>query len=836
MFAVNSNWFLNRVNSVKNLNIKNIKVYYPLNAKCDLINYRLNDKEIYISSLKADIDIFELINRKIRIEDLRLKNITIKAAGNETKETPISYPDSNSPFIKNKQKISYYSNNYMDNLDIFLKKEIPVDLIIKNFYIKNLKIDFIKKIKINDIDLYGNMKLINNLKHSKVYINVTSGLNSFLSIKEFEKKFKSNINLRFKKNNSTFNFYNLINLEEKSRSKNNFSLLVDINGDLQRKKILLDKLDFKYKKKDLIDVDNLNIRLNENVNKITVNNFESEIDLENIVDIVNENFYTLKGIEAKGRLSINGKGSKNKFESKILFNNLNLDYKNLLSMRNFCGEILISGKKSNIFAKNRISFDSLKGRYKKQIESIKNLEFIFTVLFDNYKNLEEFNIKTLSMDFLEGKIKGKGEINPSKNFDFVLNIEKLNFFKNFDFPLVAILNGRINLSGKSFRDIKILSDLKFEDIDYRNNNKKIVVRIPKINSSIDAFLNLYSKSVYLENFKTEFGDSTYLDLEGVLTYDKSKFADLKINESWIDLKKMNNYYKGPMIDEISGTFSISGNMRYKDDNFKLKLNNHIENLDYLYKNIDIKGLNGKLEGSYNNEDKYAVTNLKMDKAQMGDLSLRNVSVNLPVSLNKLISEPTENNVFINNFNYNGYSGNNLEGIIYISGEDINVKNLYTNFMKGQLGMSLSLNYKKQDLDLNLNGLNLNVSNSKNPLKKSEISFVSKLKGSRRDIEGYFDLTEIDKDVLDNLLISLDPDKKNPEIKMIRKRLNKFGVVPEKISIIISNGYVDIYPQLGFRTKSLLAAVIRFFVGEIEVEPIKKIPLERFLKEINPEEE
>jgi len=136
MFAVNSNWFLNRVNSVKNLNIKNIKVYYPLNAKCDLINYRLNDKEIYISSLKADIDIFELINRKIRIEDLRLKNITIKAAGNETKETPISYPDSNSPFIKNKQKISYYSNNYMDNLDIFLKKEIPVDLIIKNFYIK----------------------------------------------------------------------------------------------------------------------------------------------------------------------------------------------------------------------------------------------------------------------------------------------------------------------------------------------------------------------------------------------------------------------------------------------------------------------------------------------------------------------------------------------------------------------------------------------------------------------------------------------------------------------------------------------------------------------------
>jgi len=108
--------------------------------------------------------------------------------------------------------------------------------------------------------------------------------------------------------------------------------------------------------------------------------------------------------------------------------------------------------------------------------------------------------------------------------------------------------------------------------------------------------------------------------------------------------------------------------------------------------------------------------------------------------------------------------------------------------------------------------------------------VSRFKGTGTQVEGYWDITKIDSDVLDKALLSLDPDRKNPQIQGMRKKLNMVGVVPKNVLITTSNGFVNIHPTFGFRRSNVVSFVLGFFIGGLDVEPIRRIPLDSILKE------
>ncbi|TYB31352.1 MAG: hypothetical protein FXF47_04555 [Candidatus Mcinerneyibacterium aminivorans] len=799
-----------------------MKVFFKFTANS--INYTSGDIEVAIKKLNLDINMNTFLKQKLIVKECRLEEISVKIKKNEFKKNKsIKKNRKNNISAEGSDKVSY---------ERILGRKFPFDIIINRFSLENINANFQDEIILKNFDINGKFLLQNNIYSSEINAYLSTEKDSKLFLSNINKNYTSDIDLKISKKKEKITILNNINLKELNNKSNSYSMDFDIKGDLLDRYFIFNELNLKFKDKKLASISSLKTEFDDRLKHISFKNMLLRFQIKNVLEAINDNFYRIENVKAQGEIIVTGNGNQKNYTALINFNNVNFSYKKMIDLENFTGKINLSGRYDKINIKNNLDFDELILNYKDRKESLEKMSLNSTVVLNNYIQFESMKLENFKCSILDGIIKAKGFLSKNQSNDLTLDIENLNFLKNFNIPVIAVFNGKLNIQGKGLDDIKLQPDFKIEDLDYRDREKNMRLYIPSTELKGDIYYNYYSSSFYLDGLTASFLENTSMVLNGSITSIANPDVNLTLSGSSFNLSEINKIYSGEYIDEMSGEFSLNGNFIKENRDIDLYFSGKFENCNYSYDNIEIKSLDGKLETIYNSEFKYSVMNMNVQQVKIMDSSFNYINLELPVNLNKTEDNVYKNNFFIENFNYRMYSGNKLEGIIHVNGKNIYLEDIYSNFMGGQIGVDFEFNTEKRNINLSLSGINLNFSRERNSPDKSEISFVSKIKGSKDDVEGFFDITKIDKDVLNDLLINLDPDKKNPQINLIRKKLNKFGVVPKKISIIISNGYVDIYPELGFRTKSIFAAFISFFVGSVEVEPIKKIPLEKFLKEIN----
>ncbi len=149
-----------------------------------------------------------------------------------------------------------------------------------------------------------------------------------------------------------------------------------------------------------------------------------------------------------------------------------------------------------------------------------------------------------------------------------------------------------------------------------------------------------------------------------------------------------------------------------------------------------------------------------------------------------------------------------------------------------MGGEVYADLENKDYRFSLNAIDLNIRKGTGKKGRSLLSFVTRFELKGDDISGFCDITRIDKDVVDKAILSMDPDGNNPQMRDMRKKMNMVGVVPKNIMVKVSNGYIDIIPEFGFRRSNIASFFLGFIIGNVQVEPIRRIPLQALLKEKN----
>jgi len=513
---------ISKINKTINLDLTDVKfILDPYNFTLNIATkdpiVQLGINKLKIKEIKTNISLKSLIKNEFSVDDLELSTKLIKL------EDLILFVRS----FKNSTELFLLDNAIKDGLltaDIRLqfdeKGNITKDYQITGL-IKNVKLNFLNKIKTNNLSLhfdikknkYSLMKIksqVNGIELSSPLIRINKKKDQFLiagKILTNKKNFdRDQINMM------KASFFKDINIEKvRFSSENNISLNIN-------KKLKIKDLSIQSK----INLDQLFIKNNFINLKSYFPNLEKLINFENHKITIDYD---------KDKLNIKGNGQiffKDKFDSinyEVIKNNDKFTFNTVTTLKNskLLLEFLNYEKKENSDASIEI-----KGNFKK--DNPINFDLISLI---EKKNIISFKNLNLSKDFKIISV-------DSFNFNYLNN----NKIKND--LLLKKNDSNYSIKGESFDATKLINKIIDSDDEnlslFSNFNSKIDIKINKIFIDEVNFINNLSGALNFKNNKID-----DLNLKSISPNDKTFSLSIKKNNKQEKITKLSTNYPKPLI-------------------------------------------------------------------------------------------------------------------------------------------------------------------------------------------------------------------------------------------------------------------------------------------------
>jgi len=727
-----------------NITFKNINFYKLINGlNCKLLNVNL----FYDS--KTNNKLFDIKINNINYKNTYSYNITYKnnIFNNEIKGILNIFDDN----------VNINANTYINYLKNNLNIKMNGDINIKNFFLKNLKINDLN-CKLETIfnknkDSIKITNLLKNINFKKLKTNITTKdinttidinndniiikticdfLNSNIEIIKFKNLITNIKNIsknRIKNNENILGFIKNLNNYEESKIKIDFNLTNSTFFNF----FLFNNVNFKkfnmyfnliFNKNECFSI------LNLNTNNLEINNFK----IGN-VSIVNKNQIEKNNI-LNSLLEINRiiNAENFKFLTKINIENdiinCNINYLENLSNILLC-KFKIINEKNNFIVDFNDKDNILKFKNKRLINrgkiELNNLfiNFIDLVILDPKEKYEIISIKGIEYYNI---------FNLKNNIMATLNINKL-IFKD-------ILNTKLILNYRNFKN----------NVFFKINLNEILIKNEDFNNIICSFnYNRNENNIDL-NLEQSTKEKNFLNTKINLTLDKNKIMNIFLYLDNFNLNKFNLFTK-KIVDikngSISGYFFVTGTF-YKPI---IKGNGTINDLSFKINKIDCTYDNGNAELFAFNNNEIRIYSIKLQQN-------KNICCNLTGSiLFKTLLKPK---ILING------KLNNCK--VYNINDD---KNFINGNIYGNGDISFKYDIKSFNLNTNINVINgdILINNSIVDYNKSINIIDSKLIAFKKY---YYSINKKSRtDVSLNINLKID---NNLKIKLIFNKYNQLNAI------------------------------------------------------------
>jgi len=826
---LNSSYFENYINdNINQIEINNIEYILPADFKIEKIKYKNKNINLLSENIDLNINPISIFTNKKIINHLKIKNIDIKYYS-EKDDVILEVQNKKLNNNSEKQKKKQLTYSKIQNI---INDNIPYDLSIESLFLDDINIALGKNYKIEGVSVISSIDIKkNSFQQSKFNINILNKDNSFIYISDFDKKFPYEMRVNISKFDNIIKFKTFVMIKDLLQKAKLIRLNLMAENNISSKALDISEISFEVNKNKIIDgkfsINNLNNF--DEINYI-IDYFKIKANLISITEIINNNFNKNFKYDGAGTVSVNLKGNNDLLYGKVNLNNISISNRDKFKLKNLNGAIEVSGKINDFDIKNKLFMSEFV--YMDDINKIKDIQLDSNLKIKNYKNVEEILINKIQFSGYGGNVSIKGRSNYLKNIDYQIELDKINYLKYYNIPLFANVNGIILLKGKDVDNLKTIVNFEFSNLDYRRFENKIF--IPQLKVSSDFIFKTKDRKIIFNKLKLMDKGENIVSISGDIN-SKKRFnfyiKTFKLNAGFLP-KYYHRFKDYDMSGELILNGKINGNgFNYK--NYRIKMESIINEISFKNDKYQILNSSGNIFLDYNNKNNYIKFKVDIRKIFYNDLVIGNLNLNIPYYFYKdRVEVENEDNIKMSTFKYKNFIAEKISGDLKAYKKTVLFNDLYGSFLGGNIGGNFRFDIKEKKYDIYLSGIDMEIPGSKINYNKSKLSFVSHFEGRGINPEGYLDVTEIGKKTLNRFLIAWDPDKKNPNINRMREKLNKVGVVPDKINIEIRNGYLDIYPKLSFSQNSLVTFFIGFFINKIEVEPIRRIPVETMLEQIN----
>lgn len=558
----------------------------------------------------------------------------------------------------------------------------------------------------------------------------------------------------------------------------------------------------------------------------------SDIDLAGLNNILRQAIPGLPPVSVEGYIRTRGEARKETMRGKVILRIPSASASEA-SIKDALVTLSLGGTPEKLEIGAEAEIASL--LVSRMTEPLKNIHLAVKGHLDPHRMTGACTLEDFSFSLYGGMLKLRGNTPDMDSLQLNLQMRDFTFYNYFDIPLYAKLNALAEVTGSISKGLTLLISAGAQEIDFRTDFSP--VKIPKVSLGGGLIIAPMQKYLYCDNFFLKLGKNNRFLVNGSLEKWGEENINLTLSHSKIDIPELISFAPGlPAIESkgtVNFTLDLSGTLAAPF----IKTDNTMDgvSLSYPEKKIRLEEIDGRLWFEGTQEKWKAVFDCSLGSLQYDrDISVTGLTLSLPYYFGPFapgeLRQGEEINFRMEKGGFQHFVIRDFEASLSAVNKKASVHTFYGRFLDGQIGGALSADLDVLSYDIQFNAIDLNIRKGTGKGGTSLLSMVSRFKGKGTEVEGFWDITKIDSDVLDKALLSLDPDKKNPQIQGMRKKLNMVGVVPKNVLVTTSNGFVNIHPTFGFRRSNLVSFALGFLIGGLDVEPIRRIPLDSILKE------
>lgn len=625
-----------------------------------------------------------------------------------------------------------------------------------------------------------------------------------------------------------------VSFKDALKKMRSFSIKYTINGNVHKELVDLQSLTVDLNEKRAIDI-SATVAHFSDLKKIalSVRRLALDVDIADAVGIVKANFMPTLPLEASGKITFAADGSPDVYKGALLLSDGAFTFDSIRA-NNIGITIGIDGKNKNYAVDVNAKVASL--HEKKSGQTVNDFKLDLRVAVANGIQVQRIVLNDCSLMMYGGTLALKGSSNFMNNIDYSLTLRDFTYLKYFNMPLTAKITADLHAKGETPKSVVVDTAIRVTDIDYRKD--AMAVKVPRCELSGTAIIDVDKEFAYVDQMRLNVGDKSSVFLNGYVEKWGNERINLDMKDSAVDIAEIRQFVGMLQQYDMAGRVELTAEIRGTAK--EPLVTGDVKFIDVVYGDpktkLTTKGITGKVWYTFTMPKTSVVAEVGCESVRMPGIEVDGLSVSMPYTFapkEKGTGKLTQKyNFFLQRAAFNQYEWTDISASIAAYNKHVALSGLLIHFLDGQIGGDMTIDLDTMTYSVALSGIDINLRKAARKSGTSIFAFASKIQGTKTDLSGYFDITRIDKDVLDKLLISLDPDKKNPEIQGIRSKLNMVGVVPKNIRVRVENGYVDIIPEFTTRRSNLISIVLGFFVGNVEVDPIRRIPLKAILKELN----
>ena len=609
------------------------------------------------------------------------------------------------------------------------------------------------------------------------------------------------------------------------------SFKAEIKGDMSSRVVNIDKISLSG---DDIPVALCrgSLRYDEDyaLSEYNVRELRADMDIGRLLRLAERFTGSKYPLKTSGRIVIKGSAEDDSVSGSLRLSGLDLNA--FGAEVSGAAEITLNGRLSD--AAISVACDFPRVAYKKTNMEFNDIRLRCALRLRGMKEVYGIVLDDFSFNSFGGSLSISGRSETLNKIDYNLVLEDMTFLNYFGIPLYAKFNGIMSFKGDTDTSLALSTSLSATNIDFRAGGNTIASKY--LNLSGNVIVEPARGFLYFDDMRLESGRNSRFVLNGYLDDFGKKTVDLTLTDSQIDLNEMKKIYSGLDDAAIEGIIHFDLEASGDLSDIRIRSDNRMTGVTFSYPayGIDVKGINGGLWLEGNDKSFNAVFDCTVEDGTYDDISFRGLSVSIPYRFNpekdNINAKNSSHRISIETFRMKNYIFRNFESELSAYDKVISLSDISVAFQEGQIGGDVFADIDAKKYSISLNAIDVNMRKGTGKKGRSLVSFVTRMESLNNEISGFCDFTRIDKDVVDKALLSLDPDSKNPQIKGMRSKLNMVGVVPKNIIVRVDNGFVDIIPKFTFRRSNVVSFLLGFIIGKVEVEPIRRIPLQAILKE------
>jgi len=608
----------------------------------------------------------------------------------------------------------------------------------------------------------------------------------------------------------------------------------DISGNITKQHIDIGSLNAELNGKRIMDVSAATDNFMD-LKKITyeIRHADISMDIAETLSIVKSNFMPNLPAEGSGSVTFKGSGSFADYRGAIQLSNGAFTF-GTVKANGIGVDIAIAGKQKSLTVDIKAGVKSITETKLKQ--TVNNVNFDTSINLTQFSQVGRVTVHDISLTMYGGMMALKGHSDFMRNLDYTLTLRDFTYLKYFNIPLTTRITADMHVTGENMKSVSVVANVTVKDIDFRKD--AMIVKMPSCALNGTVIIDVDRQFVYCDEISLSVGDRSRVFINGYAEKWGTDKLNLDLKETTVDIGELRTFISVMQPFDIGGQMHLSAEIRGTAKDPWVKGDVTLTDIIFADPKTGLKadGIKGQLWYDFTMPKTTVVLELGCKSVRMQGIGVDEIQITVPYTFapktTGQIKLTNKYNLFIKKVQFNQYEFNDISASLAAYNKNVALRGLLIHFLDGQIGGDVTLDMDTMTYNFALSGIEINLRKATNKSGTSIFAFASKFSGKKTDMTGYFDITRIDNDVLDKLLISLDPDKKNPQVQGIRSKLNMVGVVPKNIRVTIENGYIDIIPEFTTRRATFISMILGLFVGNVEVEPIRRIPLKAILKELN----